>query len=41
MRLNEPWVLFYGKGARVLELPELVEMIRAEIIGMNDQYLES
>lgn len=41
--LNEVkrWVLFYGKGARVLEPPELVEMMRIEIIGMNEQYWEN
>mgnify|MGYP002777000930 CR=1 FL=1 len=40
--LNEVkrWVLFYGKGARVLEPPELVEMMRAEIVEMQQQYLE-
>ncbi len=41
--LNEVkrWVLFYGKGARVLEPPELVEMVREEIVGMQQQYLEN
>lgn len=40
--LNEVkrWVLFYGKGARVLEPPELVEMVRAEIVEMQQQYWE-
>ncbi len=32
------WVLGYGKGARVLEPPELVAMVRDEIEGMNRHY---
>ena len=41
--LNEVkrWVLFYGAGARVLGPPELVEIVRAELRGMNDFYQES
>jgi predicted DNA-binding transcriptional regulator YafY len=31
------WVLGYGKGAMVLEPPELLEMLRAEISSMNEQ----
>jgi predicted DNA-binding transcriptional regulator YafY len=40
--LNEVkrWVLFYGAGARVLEPPELVEMVKAELAGMNKFYGE-
>lgn len=38
--LNEVkrWVLFYGQGARALEPPELVAMVRAEVDGMQQQY---
>ena len=38
--LNEVkrWVLFYGAGARVLGPPELVEMVRSELAGMNELY---
>jgi predicted DNA-binding transcriptional regulator YafY len=32
------WVLGYGKGAKVLEPPELVAMVRSEIEGMSQQY---
>ena len=35
------WVLGYGKGAMVLEPPELLEMLRAEISSMNEQYKTS
>ena len=40
--LNEVkrWVLFYGAGARVLEPPELVEMVKDELAGMNQFYRE-
>ncbi|MBE9028732.1 transcriptional regulator [filamentous cyanobacterium LEGE 11480] len=40
--LNEVkrWVLFYGAGARVLGPPALVEMVRAELSGMNVFYQE-
>ncbi|NJM58859.1 MAG: WYL domain-containing protein [Synechococcales cyanobacterium RU_4_20] len=34
------WVLYYGAGARVLGPPELVEMVRAELQGMNALYQE-
>jgi predicted DNA-binding transcriptional regulator YafY len=34
------WVLGYGKGAIVQSPPELVELVRAEVVGMNQQYLE-
>jgi predicted DNA-binding transcriptional regulator YafY len=34
------WVLGYGQGAIVREPPELVEMVREEIAGMNKQYVE-
>lgn len=38
--LNEVkrWVLFYGKGARVLGPPQLVAMVRDEVAGMQAQY---
>lgn len=38
--LNEVkrWVLFYGKGARVLGPPQLKKMVRDEIEGMQAQY---
>ena len=41
--LNEVkrWVLFYGAGARVLEPPELVEMVRTELKGMYEQYVQT
>jgi predicted DNA-binding transcriptional regulator YafY len=32
------WVLYYGAGARVLGPPELVELVRSELRGMNDLY---
>ena len=32
------WVLFYGKGARVIGPPQLVAMVREEIEGMQAQY---
>lgn len=32
------WVLGYGRGARVLEPPELVAMVREEIEGMGQRY---
>jgi len=32
------WVLGYGRGARVLEPPELVAMVRDEIEGMGQRY---
>jgi predicted DNA-binding transcriptional regulator YafY len=40
--LNEVkrWVLFYGKGAKVLEPPELVEMVKEELRSMNVLYQE-
>jgi predicted DNA-binding transcriptional regulator YafY len=34
------WVLGYGKGARVLEPPELVALVREEVEGMKQNYLE-
>jgi hypothetical protein len=34
------WVLFYGAGARVLEPPELVAMVREDLAGMNELYRE-
>ncbi len=39
--LNEVkrWVLFYGRGAKVLKPPELVGMIQDELKGMNEQYI--
>jgi predicted DNA-binding transcriptional regulator YafY len=38
--LNEVkrWVLFYGRGARVLGPPELVAIVREEVNGMSEQY---
>ncbi|MEM6353665.1 MAG: transcriptional regulator [Cyanobacteria bacterium P01_D01_bin.14] len=38
--LNEVkrWVLFYGRGARVLGPPELVTMVKEEITGMGEHY---
>jgi predicted DNA-binding transcriptional regulator YafY len=41
--LNEVkrWVLFYGAGARVLGPPDLVEMVRSELAGMNELYGEA
>ncbi|MCF2970922.1 WYL domain-containing protein [Synechococcus sp. Nb3U1] len=38
--LNEVkrWVLFYGKGARVLGPPQLVAMVRDEVEGIQTQY---
>jgi predicted DNA-binding transcriptional regulator YafY len=40
--LNEVkrWVLFYGKGAKVLEPPELVKMVGEELRSMNALYQE-
>ncbi|MEE3715454.1 transcriptional regulator [Tumidithrix elongata RA019] len=40
--LNEVkrWVLFYGKGAKVLSPPELVTMINSEINSMSNIYSE-
>ncbi|MBD2019225.1 WYL domain-containing protein [Leptolyngbya sp. FACHB-36] len=35
------WVLGYGRGAIVRQPPELVEMVKAEVVEMNEQYLES
>jgi predicted DNA-binding transcriptional regulator YafY len=35
------WVLYYGAGARVLGPPELVELVRSELRGMNDLYQRS
>jgi predicted DNA-binding transcriptional regulator YafY len=32
------WVLFYGRGAKVLEPPELVAMVTAELDGMIAHY---
>lgn len=32
------WVLFYGKGARVLGPPQLVAMVRDEVEGMRTRY---
>ncbi|MDB9524383.1 YafY family protein [Oscillatoria sp. CS-180] len=38
--LNEVkrWVLFYGRGARVLGPPQLVAMVRDEVEGMQSHY---
>lgn len=38
--LNEVkrWILFYGAGARALEPPELVAMVKAELQGMTEHY---
>jgi predicted DNA-binding transcriptional regulator YafY len=33
------WVLGYGKGAVVKGPPELVELVKAEVVGMEEQYL--
>jgi predicted DNA-binding transcriptional regulator YafY len=35
------WVLGYGMGARVLGPPELVEMVKAEVNGMQQSYQEA
>lgn len=35
------WVLGYGKGAIVKAPPELVQLVQAEVTGMNEQYLRS
>jgi predicted DNA-binding transcriptional regulator YafY len=35
------WVLGYGKGAIVQAPPELVQLVKAEIAGMNEQYPEN
>lgn len=32
------WILGYGKGAIVREPPELVELVKAEVIGMSEKY---
>ncbi|MEM8806798.1 MAG: WYL domain-containing transcriptional regulator [Cyanobacteria bacterium P01_G01_bin.38] len=32
------WVMYYGRGARVLEPPELVAMMRKEVQGMGQLY---
>jgi predicted DNA-binding transcriptional regulator YafY len=32
------WVMWYGKGAKVLSPPELVELVREEIEGMRNNY---
>lgn len=32
------WVMHYGQGARVLEPPELVAMVKEEVKGMYQQY---
>lgn len=34
------WVLFYGSGAIAQAPPELVEMIRDEVMGLSTHYLE-
>jgi predicted DNA-binding transcriptional regulator YafY len=34
------WVLGYGRGARVLEPPDLVDMMRQEICEMSRQYVD-
>jgi len=38
--LNEVkrWILFYGKGAKAIAPPELVEMIRTEIVSLYQNY---
>ena len=38
--LNEvkQWILFYGKGAKAIAPPELMEMVRDEIQGMTYIY---
>lgn len=38
--LNEVkrWILFYGKGATALSPPELVELVRDEVIEMSQHY---
>ena len=38
--LNEVkrWILFYGKGAKAIAPPELVEMVRDEVTVMNSNY---
>ena len=33
------WILFYGAGARALEPPELVEMIKEDLRGMQGLYI--
>jgi predicted DNA-binding transcriptional regulator YafY len=40
--LNEikRWVLFYGKGAIALAPPELVRLVRDEVIAMNSHYIK-
>ena len=35
------WVMYYGRGARVLEPPELVAMVWEEVQGMYASYLNS
>ena len=39
--LNEVkrWILFYGKGAKAIASPELVEMVKEEIQQMNSIYI--
>lgn len=32
------WVLSYGKGAKVLEPPELVDLVKGEVDGMSQNY---
>ncbi len=41
--LNEVkrWALFYGAGAKVLEPPELVEMVKNEVLMMKNHYQET
>jgi predicted DNA-binding transcriptional regulator YafY len=41
--LNEVkrWVMYYGRGARVLGPPELMEMVREEVVRMNYNYSDS
>jgi predicted DNA-binding transcriptional regulator YafY len=34
------WVLFYGQGSKVLKPPELVSMVRDEIVGMSEHYAQ-
>jgi predicted DNA-binding transcriptional regulator YafY len=35
---SKRWVLGYGKGAKVLEPPELVDLVTTEITGLNHAY---
>ncbi|MGC8712523.1 MAG: hypothetical protein ACP5RH_09035 [Leptodesmis sp.] len=41
--LNEVkrWILFYGKGAIALSPPELVKLIRDEVMGLSTHYLRN